>query len=418
MNDAYITLIVMAVVMILFIAKSSSIIVISMSIPIVLALTGVILPSDAFLGFADTNVILFGSMFIIGGAMFKAGAAERAGKFVISLTKGSERKLLFGIWLIVSITSAFLSNTGCAAVLLPICLGIAESTGWNKKHILMTLAYTASTGGMMTLIGTPPNITANAILEQHGMEGFGFFEFALLGLPVNLLCGIWLFLSFKPTEMHKEGEFAGSNIQWEKKPFKKEEIIAIAIMLTVIFIMATGLLPLYIASSIGALICILSGILTEKEAVESVDWTTIFLFAGTLVLAEAMDKSGAGKLIADTVVQLIGEQSSSILILSVIFCIAAILTQIMSNTAICALMAPIGIQLAEVLQANPKAILMTIAVASSAAFATPMATPPNTLVMGPGNLRTYDFLKQGLPMIGISCLLCILIIPVFWPLYE
>ena len=182
--------------------------------------------------------------------------------------------------------------------------------------------------------------------------------------------------------------------------------------------MATGLLPLYIASSIGALICILSGILTEKEAVESVDWTTIFLFAGTLVLAEAMDKSGAGKLIADTVVQLIGEQSSSILILSVIFCIAAILTQIMSNTAICALMAPIGIQLAEVLQTNPKAILMTIAVASSAAFATPMATPPNTLVMGPGNLRTYDFLKQGLPMIGISCLLCILIIPVFWPLYE
>ena len=148
MNNAYITLIVMAVVMILFIAKSSSIIVISMSIPIVLALTGVILPSEAFLGFADTNVILFGSMFIIGGAMFKAGAAERAGKFVISLTKGSERKLLFGIWLIVSITSAFLSNTGCAAVLLPICLGIAESTGWNKKHILMTLAYTASTGGI------------------------------------------------------------------------------------------------------------------------------------------------------------------------------------------------------------------------------------------------------------------------------
>lgn len=414
-RNAYITLIVMLFAVFMYITEMVSIVITSMAIPIILVLTGVISGSEAFLGFADNNVILFCSMFIIGGAMFETGVAEKLGNFVVDLTKGKERKLLVGIWLLVTVTSAFLSNTGTVAVLLPVCLSIADSAGWNRKNILMMLAITASTGGMITLVGTPPNITVNAILGQHGLDVFGFFEFAWIGIPLSLLCGIWILLTVKI-----ENESVNINVNEKTKThlsFQGKEIVSIVVMVAVVFTMASEIFPLHVVAAAGALICVCLKLLTEKQAIDAIDWTTIFLFAGTLVLANALDTTGAGKMIANTVIEIVGNSASEFMLLTVVFGVTVVLTQIMSNTAICALMAPIGIQIAEGLNTNPRSVLMIIAIAASSAFATPMATPPNTLVMGPGNFEMKDFLKTGIPLIIISYLISILIVPRIWPLY-
>jgi len=413
-KDAYITLVVMLIAVFLFMTEIVSITITAMSIPIVLALTGVIGSDQVFLGFANDNVILFASMFIIGGAMFEIGVAKRIGDYVVNLMQESEKRLLIGIWIVVSITSAFLSNTGTVAVLLPVCLSIVDSAGWSRKNILMVLAMTASTGGMMTLVGTPPNITVNAILQQHQLQPFGFFEFAWVGVPLNILSGLWLLI------MARKQMVPGKSKKREKTEnyrLSRKELISVLVMVCVVITMASGVLPLHLVAAAGALICVLSGLLSEKRAIEVIDWTTIFLFAGTLVLATALDVTGAGKMIADTVIGVVGNDTSELMLLTVVFWVTTVLTQLMSNTAICAVMAPIGMQIAGGLNANPRGVLIVIAIASSSAFATPMATPPNTLVMGPGNFEMKDFLKTGIPLIIISYLVCIIIIPKLCPLY-
>ena len=125
---------------------------------------------------------------------------------------------------------------------------------------------------------------------------------------------------------------------------KRKRLIAVLVMTAVVIVMASSIISLHIAAALGALVCVLFGLLTEEEVVESIDWTTIFLFAGTLILADALDSTGAGRMIADTVVAGVGTNNSQFVLLTVLFLLTGILTQFMSNTAICALLAPIGLQ--------------------------------------------------------------------------
>ena len=129
------------------------------------------------------------------------------------------------------------------------------------------------------------------------------------------------------------------------------------------------------------------------------------------------EKQGAGKMIANAAVRIMGGSPSEFVAISVLFLIAGGLTQVMSNTASCALLAPIGLQIAEALGASPAGVLMAIGIASSCAFMTPMATPPNTLVMGPGKIKFNEYLKIGTPLVLIGYVICILVIPRVWPFF-
>jgi di/tricarboxylate transporter len=195
-------------------------------------------------------------------------------------------------------------------------------------------------------------------------------------------------------------------------------VISGAILLLVIALMALDLkvLPLEVVSTLGAIACILTGCLTEKQAYQSVDWVTIFLFAGMLAIAEAMDRSGAARMIANWAVVCMGENPSPLLMLAVLFLWTVVLTQFMPNTACAALLAPIGLSLAKNFGVNPQAMLMAITVAASCAFATPVGTPPNTLVLGPGQYRFIDFVKVGAGLVVVCFIVSLLIIPWVWPL--
>ena len=167
---------------------------------------------------------------------------------------------------------------------------------------------------------------------------------------------------------------------------KNKQIIAGLIFVLVVVVMASGtkIVTLEMAAVIGALVSVLTGCLTEKQAYASIDWVTIFLFAGMMPVSSAMDKTGAGKLIAEYCVALMGGDPSPYVVTGVLFILSCFLTQFMSNTASAALLCPIGLAISRQLGADPKAVLMAIAVAASCAFAAPVGTPPNTLVLGPG----------------------------------
>ena len=163
---------------------------------------------------------------------------------------------------------------------------------------------------------------------------------------------------------------------------------------------------------------VLTGCLTEKQAYASIDWVTIFLFAGMMPVSTAMDKTGAGKMIAEWTVSLMGGSPSPLVVTAILFILSCGLTQFMSNTASAALLCPIGIAISQQLGADPKAVLMAIAVAASCAFASPVGTPPNTLVLGPGGYKFMDYVKAGTGLVIVSFIVSLVVIPIVWPFFP
>lgn len=135
-------------------------------------------------------------------------------------------------------------------------------------------------------------------------------------------------------------------------------------------------------------------------------------------MASAMNTTGAGKLIAEATVKMLGGNPSPYLVTAVLFCLAVLLTQFMSNTASKALLCPVGIALSAQMGASPKAVLMAILIASSCAFASPVGTPPNTLVLGPGNYKFLDYVKAGSGLVFVCLIVSIIVIPVVWPFFP
>ncbi|MDD4321522.1 MAG: SLC13 family permease, partial [Acidaminococcaceae bacterium] len=205
----------------------------------------------------------------------------------------------------------------------------------------------------------------------------------------------------------------------------KKQWISGAILLVVVFVMAfgnkiglKGIVTLEMAAIVGAMVSVLTGCLTEKQAYASIDWVTIFLFAGMMPVSSAMDKTGAGKLIAGWAVGIMGGSPSPLIVTAVLFIISCGLTQFMSNTASAALLCPIGIAISKQLGASPKAVLMAIAVAASCAFASPVGTPPNTLVLGPGGYKFMDYVKAGTGLVIVSFVVSLIVIPIVWPFFP
>ena len=429
MDPAITTLCVLAVAAFLFVTELIPLAVTAMAACTALGILGVLPSKQVYAGLSNSTVVLFGGMFVIGAAMFKTGLAEAIGVAVVKKAGTGEIRLMGAIMLVTIVLSSVSSNTGTVACLMPVIIGICQAAKIPASKELMPLAIAANVGGTITMIGTPPNVIVTGALAAAGLPTFGFFEFAKIGIPLSIIILLYtLFVGRHFLPVHNAGDMDEEAVKAAKEeagsagdaPKSKTKMwISGLILIGVVVCMALGLknLPLHTAAVTGAILCVITGCLKEKEAYAGIDWVTIFLFAGMLSVATAMDKTGAGKLIADTVVGMMGSNPNPYVLTAVLFLISNILTQFMSNTASAALLAPIGISIAQEVGCDPKPVLMALGIAASMAFATPMATPPNTLVLGPGNFTFNDYVKVGVPLFLISWVACVIIIPIFWPFH-
>ena len=431
MDPAITTLCVLAVAAFLFVTELIPLAVTAMAACTALGILGVLPSKQVYAGLSNSTVVLFGGMFVIGAAMFKTGLAEAVGLWVVNKAGTGEVKLMGAVMLVTIILSSVSSNTGTVACLMPVIIGIAQAANIPASKELMPLAVAANVGGTITMIGTPPNVIVTGALSAAGLPSFGFFEFALIGVPLSVIVLVYMLtIGRKTIPVKNAGAMDADAVEAAKKeagagddnaPKSKTKMwISGLILLGVVAAMALNLktVPLQTAAVTGAILCVITGCLKEKEAYAGIDWVTIFLFAGMLSVATAMDKTGAGKLIADTVVGMMGEHPNPIILCAVLYLISNVLTQFMSNTASAALLAPIGISIAQSIGADPKPVLMAIGIAASMAFATPMATPPNTLVLGPGGFSFNDYVKVGVPLCIITFVASVVIIPIFWPFFP
>lgn len=422
MEPITITLCLLVFAIIMFVWEKVPLAVTSMVVCVALVLTGVLDLKQAFAGFIDSNVILFVAMFIVGGALFETGMANKVGGVITHFAK-TEKQLIFIIMVVVGVMSGFLSNTGTAAVLIPVVIGVAAKSGFTRSRLLMPLVFAAALGGNLSLIGAPGNLIAQSALQNIG-SGFGFFEYAKVGLPM-LVCGILYFLTigykFLPNNSNSsEVGSLGEQRDYSHVPRWKQIlslVVLIATILGMIFEKQTGI-SLTVAGCIGALVLVITGVLTEKQAYKAIDSQTIFIFGGTLALAKALEMTGAGKLVADQVIGLLGNNSSPFMLLVVVFALSVVMTNFMSNTATVALLVPVSLSIAAGMGADPRAVLMATVIGSSCAYATPIGMPANMMVLSAGGYKFVDYAKSGIPLIIVSTIVSLILLPILFPFHP
>ena len=432
MDPAIITLCVLAVAAFLFVTELIPLAVTAMAACTVLGIFGVLPAKAVYAGLSNSTVVLFGGMFVIGAAMFRTGLAQAIGEFVVSKAGTGENALMLAIMIVTAALSSVSSNTGTVACLMPVVIGICTAAKVPKARELMPLAFAANIGGMITMIGTPPNVIVAGALKSANLPSFGFFEFAWIGIPMTIAGIVYALIlgkhllpkSLDGGEMDEAAlkeAAAEAGASDDNAPKSKSKMwISGIIMVGVVVFMYLDLktVPLQTAAVAGAILCVITGCLKEKEAYIGIDWVTIFLFAGMLSVASAMDKTGAGKLLANVVVGFMGADPNPYMVAAILFLISCVLTNFMSNTASAALLAPIGISIAQAIGADPRPVLMALGIAASCAFCTPMGTPPNTLVLGPGNFTFNDYVKFGFPFTIIALVITVLIVPMVWPFFP
>ena len=395
-TEAIIALIIFVAAITLLIWRPISPILIGAMIPTSLALFGILDAGVAFADFANSVVIFFMSLLVIGRALFKTGLADYIGEKIIGLTGKTERGTLFGTNIVAGGLSAFLNDTGTTASLMPIVSTVAEKAGISKSKLLMSLAFFSSIGGTITLIGTTPHIVASGLLDDFGYREFGFFEFSLIGIPL-LIAGMLYILTIGHKllpDIELEDEYVGEKTA--KQPAKM--VLVALIFIGIIVSMASGIIPMHVAAATGAILVVLTKCITVEEAVNAFSVPTLFLVAGIFPLSTALVETGATEYLVNAISPYLIELSPILIITAVTFFVILI-TQFLMNTSLTAIMVPVGILVAEAAGIDPAGVVMAIAIAASVALATPFGTGPNLLVWEAGGFKVKDYARVGLPLV-------------------
>lgn len=421
MSQTTITLIFLVFAVISFLLEKIPLSLTATIVALGLNITGVLDTSAAFAGYVNNNVILCVGMFVVGQALFETGMANKIGGLVTRFAK-QEKILIIAIMVIVGLMSGFLSNTGTAAVLIPVVCGIADESGYSRSRLLMPLVFAAALGGNLSIIGAPGNLMGVNALQELGLKT-SFFMYAPVGIPM-LILGI-LYFAVIGYRFLPEGGGKGEKAEGEQQDFSQvpawKQVLSLTVLVLVILAMIfedkIGI-KIQVSACIGAVFLVLTGVISEKAALKSIDLKIVLLFGGSLALASALDSTGAGILIADKIVSFLGTSPNPLVLLLVIFVVTCALTNFMSNTATTALMVPIAVSLAQSLGADPRAVVIATVIAGSCAYATPIGMPANTMVVGLGGYTFKDYVKSGLPLIAVSFVICMTILPVLYPFYP
>ncbi|MDT8438843.1 MAG: SLC13 family permease [Wenzhouxiangellaceae bacterium] len=599
--DLTVLLTILAVTFGLFVRGRQRLDLIAMGSLLALYATGLVSVSEALDGFSHPLVIMIAGLFVVGGGLFRTGVADAMGQWLERNAGGSARLTMVAVMLVAAVLSAFISSTGTVAVLIPAVMALAARRRLAPSRLLIPLAFGSLLGGMLTLIGTPPNLVVSAARIDAGGDPFGFFDFTGPGL-VMLVLGAGFFALFGPKLLPERGQrtslsalpeaselaadyhlddrlkrllvpsgsslvghsvvdstmrsrfgvtllaigsatargrqirraqsgsviragdhllvagldaavehlcaqtgarvldqhsalpgavrlieavvpprsrFSGKSLRELRlhsgagvtvvahRPIREHALappdldrrlevgdallmtgdiaalqhlgqsardlvllggdlsqqarrtekapIAIGVMLLMLAAMTMGWLPNVIAVLAAAVAMLALRCLTVEEAFGGINWESVILIAAVLPMATALEKTGGMTLAAAGLLHL-AEGLGPYALLTAIFVLTSGLSQLVSNTATTVLVAPIALSAAGAMQVPPDPVLITVAIAASTAFLTPVASPVNTLVYNPGGYRFGDFARIGLPLQLLLLIATLVVVPLFFPL--
>ncbi|MBO9196917.1 SLC13 family permease [Rhizobium sp. 16-449-1b] len=563
---------------------------------------GLVTLDQALAGFGDRAVLFVASLFIVSAALERTGVTAWCGQALISLAGQNNRsRLLFVLMISVGCLTSLLSGSGAVAALMPIAVFAAVRLNQSPAQLLMPLAFAAHAGANLLLTGAPKNFLVSEALEDAGLEGFGFTEFALVGVPllagtvfVVLLLGKYLlprqtnarlpadfsghaqtlvehygledglfrlrvrrdsplvglrtdkidlgaasdmqlmavqaaasgllvrdramiaddYLLVRGTAqavaevaarlhlavredaptgsgsaafnrrsglaevmipprskligqsmfpglatesgdlvvlaVHRGGaeiDYANPELKagdtillegsWEALDLRLDDPdvlvvdspdlvrrhavpmgpgakVAVATLIGLVVMLASNIVPPAVAGILCACVLVASGAITVEQSYRAVHWTTVILIGAMMPISTAMIQSGTAKFVADELVSALGSAGPSALVAG-LFVLTAVLGQVMSNTATTMLVIPIAMAAASAMHIQPHPVLMSLCIAGSASFMTPIATTTNMMVMGAGGYRFGDYWKLGTPLMAWFFIVAVFLVPRIWP---
>lgn len=598
-TDLILVLAILAVTLALFVSSRFRLDLVALLSLLALVITGVISTEEALAGFSNPLVLMIAGLFVVGAALFRTGVADAMGRGVERMAGRRPAQLVAVLMGVTAFLSAFLSSTGTVAVMLPVVLSIARRRRISPSRLLIPLAFASLLGGMLTLIGTPPNLVVSRQLVEAGLEPFGFFDFAgpglvmlALGTTFLVLVSPWLvperrraeeveadqtwfdvfteyglhaglararvpagsklagqivsesalrteyratvlaissrtrrrqytrpaepdspilaedelYLSGVPERIREVIDAFGLELlEWQPKlpeplwmvdaliPPRSAWVgktlralklhsgagvtvfaqrpsggegspvdldrklgvgdvllvsgriqalrnvtrdardlvlladgsseprntrlapVAVAVMLVMLAAMTFGWVSNVIAVLGAACALVVLRCLTAEEAYRNINWESVVLIAAILPMATALDNSGGLKLASRSLLGLSGLHGP-LVVMAALFVFTSALSQMVSNTATSVLVAPVAIQAALAMGSNPEPFLMAVAIAASTSFATPVASPVNTLVLNPGGYRFGDFARVGIPLQLLILAATLVVVPWLFPL--
>ena len=417
----------LAFVAVLWLTEALHVTVTALLVPLLAIALDLVSTKQALVAFADPTIFLFFGGFSLATALHIQKLDKMIANKIMALARGNLFIAIIYLFLITAFLSMWMSNTATAAMMLPLAMGILSQLDREKEHntyvfVLLGIAYSASIGGMGTLVGSPPNAIVASNLHLT------FADWLWYGLPIMiillpLMIGM-LYIIFKP-KLH---------INFEQS-FERIEMNSVRVLTLVIFVvialtwvfsgqinpLISGLLGLQkniasfdsVVALLAAIVICSTGIASWKQIQESTDWGVLMLFGGGLTLSAVLKDSGASKILADSIVFMIeGQHFYLIGLLVAAFII--FLTEFTSNTASAALLVPIFISIAQSLGMPEIGLALIIGLGASCAFMLPVATPPNAIVFGSGQVKQSEMVKAGF----VLNLVCILVIStmgyLFW----
>jgi len=611
--EMFFTFGLLLITMLLFVTEWLRLDITALLVVLTLIVTGLLTPNEALAGFADPIVLMIAGLFVVGNGLYRTGLAHALGRALTRIGGQSEPRLVALTMLTAAILSAFMNSSGATAILIPVVVSLAWRAKVSPSKLLLPLAIGSLVGGLLTLIGTPPNLIVNSELTLHGLRPFGFFTFTPVGivlvgvsigfmvvigrhwlpaqtragslagrsddealsleelavtykLPDNLfrlrvraasplvdmtlaeadlraryhvnvleieswaetqkpltparpvepttvltvnavlhvqgtpqavthlahserlgimsneegagpllsqeigmvellltprsrligqtlpalrfrdryqvtvlslrrlgetvtdemaalrlrfgdtllVLGTWNHIALLQQEHHDFVVVGQPREMFEAQHSPRRAWTAAIIMVLMLLLMSFNVIPGVVAVLGAAVAMVLTDCLTMEQAYESINWQNVVLMAGMLPLATVLQKTGGVQIFATALNQGLGPLGP-IAVLAGLFVLTGVCSQFISNTAATVLMAPIAYQAALTLGIAPHAFLMGVAVATSTAFATPVATLSSTLVMAPGGYRTNDYVKLGIGLQTVLLVVCLILLPLLFP---
>lgn len=424
MTPLQITLLILLVTIIAFATGKIPFSVISSGIILSLIITKVRTPVEAFSGFINTNVIMFVAMFVIGAGLTKTSLIDHAQNLVIRY-KENPRMLIFLSCLAASLLACITNATATAAIMIPLLVGIANDIGTSRSKLLFPAMACANVATSMTFLGQgASNMTWNDIMMKGGApHPLHVWDFTIARIPLLIVAIAYMvFFGSKLMPDIDNSKFDDSvhnkNGSDKLDPFK-EKIALIIVLATIILMLFENVIgvKMYLIACIGAVLLVLSGVLSEKEALESIHQPTIFLFAGVLALSDAIKVTGAGDLVADFMIHLLGNATNPYIIMAVFFTVPFLLTQVMSNLATLTIFIPLVTSACLKIGIDPRAAVVGVLTASCISIMTPMAAPCQIMIIEPGGYTFKDYLKCGTPLALILAVITVFLMPTMFPFY-
>ncbi|MBY8033418.1 DASS family sodium-coupled anion symporter [Vibrio fluvialis] len=409
----------LAFIAVLWLTEALHVTVTAILVPIMAVLFGVFDTQAALNNFANSIIFLFLGGFALAAAMHRQGLDKVIADKVLIMARGKMSVAVFMLFGVSAGLSMWISNTATAAMMLPLVLGVLSKVDDDRGHstyvfVLLGIAYSASIGGIATVVGSPPNAIAAAEV------GLSFTDWMKFGLPTTIImlpmAILVLYLVLKP-DLSGHFELNRQPVLWDKGKVVTLAIFGLTVFLWIfskpVNAMLGGFKSFDTIIALGAIVMVsFARVVHWKDIEKTADWGVLLLFGGGICLSNVLKQTGTSVFLANELSAMIADLGLLFIVL-VIAAFVVFLTEFASNTASAALLIPVFASVAEAFGVSPVLLSVLIAVAASCAFMLPVATPPNAIVFATGHIKQSEMMRVGM-FLNIACIALLSAIAMFF----